>query len=500
MTDNKKIKELIDIRVSKLQNLIDNKINPYPHNFDLTHPIEDILENESILIAENNSISTTGRIISLRNMGKAAFFNIQGNFKKVQCYLSHKNVNQDEEEYNILLNSIDIGDIVGIKGEMFYTKTNEYTLRVKNFSILSKSIRPLPNLKEKDGEAFNSFDDKELRYRHRHLDFIANPDNKNIFILRHKIVNSFRNFLNDKEYIEAETPVLQPIYGGANARPFITHHHTLDEKLYLRIAVELYLKRLIIGGFDKVYEISKNFRNEGMDKNHNPEFTMLEFYQSYSDVYDMMNLTEEMIRKVSSSISLEKFNFDNNEINFSKSFTRITLNELFEKEFKIKNLLFNEKELKGIAKKLSIDEALPYGAMVDKIFSLNIEPNLVQPTFVLDFPKAISPLSKIKREQSEDVVERFELFIGGMEIANAFTELNDPIDQRERFMSQEKLKAKGDAEAQMLDENFLSAMEVGMPPTGGVGIGIDRIVMILTGQKSIKDVILFPAMRTIKNL
>ena len=236
-----------------------------------------------------------------------------------------------------------------------------------------------------------------------------------------------------------------------------------------------------------------------MDRNHNPEFTMLEFYQSYSDVYDMMNLTEEMIRKVSSSISLEKFNFDNNEINFSKSFTRITLNELFEKEFKIKNLLFNEKELKRIAKKLSIDEGLPYGAMVDKIFSLNIEPNLVQPTFVLDFPKAISPLSKIKREQSEDVVERFELFIGGMEIANAFTELNDPIDQRERFMSQEKLKAKGDAEAQMLDENFLSAMEVGMPPTGGVGIGIDRIVMILTGQKSIKDVILFPAMRTIKN-
>ena len=292
---------------------------------------------------------------------------------------------------------------------------------------------------------------------------------------------------------------MQPIYGGANARPFITHHHTLDEKLYLRIAVELYLKRLIIGGFDKIYEISKNFRNEGMDKNHNPEFTMLEFYQSYSDVYDMMNLTEEMIRKVSSSISLEKFNFDNNEIDFSKSFTKITLNELFEKEFNIKNLLFNEKELKRIAKKLSIDETLPYGAMVDKIFSLNIEPNLVQPTFVLDFPKAISPLSKIKREQSEDVVERFELFMGGMEIANAFTELNDPIDQRERFMSQEKLKAKGDAEAQMLDENFLSAMEVGMPPTGGVGIGIDRIVMILTGQKSIKDVILFPAMRTIKN-
>ena len=499
MPDNKKIKELIDVRVGKLKNLIDNNINPYPYNYDITHSVEDIISNEDNFIKEKKNLSIAGRVVSLRNMGKAAFFNIQGNFKRIQCYLSNKNINMKDNEYNTLLDNIDIGDILGIEGEMFYTKTNEYALRVTNFLILSKSIRPLPNLKEKNGEAFNSFDDKELRYRYRHLDFITNPASKTIFIKRHKIINSFRNILNQNNYIEVETPVLQPIYGGANARPFTTHHHTLDEKLYLRIAVELYLKRLIIGGFDRIYEISKNFRNEGMDRNHNPEFTMLEFYQAYSDVYDMMDFTEKMIREVSLSMSSVKFDFNKNKVDFSKSFIKITLNELFENEFKIKNLLFNEDKLKKIGKKLSLDKDLSYGALVDKIFSLNIEPNLIQPTFVLDFPKIISPLSKIKRDQDADIVERFELFIGGMEIANAFSELNDPIDQRERFKSQEKLKAKGDTQAQVLDEDFLSALEIGMPPTGGVGIGIDRIVMILTGQKSIKDVILFPAMRKIKS-
>ena len=499
MSDNKKINELIDVRIDKLKKLVDNNINPFPYNYDATHTVEDIIADEDTLADKNIAISLAGRIVSLRNMGKAAFLNIQGNFKRIQCYLSNKNTNFEEKKYSVLLDSVDIGDIIGVKGEMFYTKTNEYTLRITEFVILSKGIRPLPNLKEKDGEAFNTFEDKELRYRHRHLDFIANPERKNIFIKRHKIINGFRDFLNQNEYIEAETPVLQPIYGGANARPFTTHHYTLDEKLYLRIAVELYLKRLIIGGFNKIYEISKNFRNEGMDRNHNPEFTMLEFYQAYADVYDIMDFTEEMIQKVSLLISSEKFNFNSNQIDFSKPFKRITLNELFEKEFKIKNLLFNESELRKIGKKLSIDKDITYGALIDKIFSLNIEPKLISPTFVLDFPKAISPLSKIKRDQSEDVVERFELFIGGMEIANAFTELNDPIDQRERFKSQEKLKEKGDEEAQILDEDFLSAMEIGMPPTGGVGIGIDRIVMILTGQESIKDVILFPAMRKIKS-
>tara|TARA_Y100001968_G_scaffold329924_1_gene380415 strand:+ start:23 stop:1522 length:1500 start_codon:yes stop_codon:yes gene_type:complete len=499
MSENKKIKELIDIRRKKLKNLLENNINPFPHNYENTHSVEALIDNENILAEKNIEVSISGRIVSLRNMGKAAFLNIQGEFQRIQCYLSNKNTNIDDVKYSILLDSIDIGDIVGVKGVMFYTKTNEYSIRISSFEILSKSIRPLPNLKEKDGEAFNSFEDKELRYRHRHLDFIANPERKNIFINRHNIINGFRDFLNKNSYIEAETPVLQPIYGGANARPFTTHHHTLDEKLYLRIAVELYLKRLIIGGFDRVYEISKNFRNEGMDRNHNPEFTMLEFYQAYADVYDMMNLTEEMIREVATLISSDTFIFGEHIIDFSKPFNRITLNELFEKEFNIENLLFKDKELRKIASNLSLDSNLEYGNLIDKIFSISIEPKLVEPTFVLDFPKAISPLSKIKREQTEDIVERFELFIGGMEIANAFTELNDPMDQRERFESQEKLKEKGDDEAQILDEAFLSAMESGMPPTGGVGIGIDRITMILTGQESIKDVIFFPAMRKIKS-
>ena len=499
MSEHKKINELIDIKKEKLNKLLENDINPFPHSFNKTHSIEDIIDKEDALVEQDVEISTSGRVVSIRNMGKAAFLNIQGEFQRIQCYLSNKNTNLDDGEYLTLIDNLDIGDIIGVKGLMFYTKTKEYSIRITGFKILSKSIRPLPNLKEKDGEVFNSFEDKELRYRHRHLDFITNPDRKNIFFKRHEIINGFRKFLNDNNYIEAETPVLQPIYGGANARPFTTHHHTLDEKLYLRIAVELYLKRLIIGGFEKVYEISKNFRNEGMDKNHNPEFTMLEFYQAYADVYDVMDLTENMIREVASSISKDTFLFDGKSIDFSKPFNKITLNELFEKEFGVKNILFNESELRNIADKLSLGEDLEYGNLVDKIFSNSIEPKLIDPTFVLDFPKAISPLSKIKRDQDEDIVERFELFIGGMEIANAFTELNDPIDQRERFESQEKLKEKGDDEAQVLDEDFLSAMEIGMPPTGGVGIGIDRLIMILTGQKSIKDVIFFPAMRKIKN-
>tara|TARA_S200000501_G_scaffold110960_1_gene104347 strand:+ start:42792 stop:44291 length:1500 start_codon:yes stop_codon:yes gene_type:complete len=499
VTDKKKIDELINVRIDKLNNLKDSGIEPYPHSYSATKSIKEIKDNEDQLIKDNETLSACGRIVSIRQLGKILFINIQSDFDRLQCYISNKNMHLDEEQYKTLINNIDIGDIVGIKGQMFYTKTNEYTLKCDVFTLLSKSIRPLPNLKQKEGESFNAFDDKELRYRNRHLDFIANPENKEIFVLRHQIINSFRDFLNKKSFIEAETPVLQPIYGGANARPFTTHHHTLNEKLYLRIAVELYLKRLIIGGFDKVYEISKNFRNEGMDRSHNPEFTMLEFYQSYSDVYGVMDLTENMIRSVANTISTSTISYDGNTIDFSKPFRQITLNELFEKEFKIKNLLSNEIKLREISSSLNLDEGYDMGKIIDKIFSLKIEPKLIQPTFVLDYPKILSPLSKIKRDQENDIVERFELFIGGMEIANAFSELNDPIDQRERFTAQEKLKDKGDEEAQVLDENFLEAIESGMPPTGGVGIGIDRVVMILTGNTSIKDVILFPAMRNLSS-
>ena len=490
-----KIQELVNIRIEKLEKLREAGLDPYPHNYSFDNTIEKLIADEKNLIDSEEIVSIVGRIVSLRQMGKALFIHIQGKEDRLQCYISNKNMDMDEELYKTLISNIDIGDIIGIKGQMFYTKTNEYTIRSHDLSLLSKSIRPLPNLKEKEGEAFNAFEDKELRYRNRHLDFIVNPENKDVFVKRHKIIHAFRRFLNKIDFIEAETPVLQPIYGGANARPFTTHHHTLDEKLYLRIAVELYLKRLIIGGFDKVYELSKNFRNEGMDRNHNPEFTMLEFYQAYSDVYDMMDLTESMIKEVANSMGVSKIDFDNQSINFKSKFNRISLSELFDKEFKDENILGSEEKIKNIASELKVNPKYSYGKLIDKIFSIRIEPKLIQPTFVYDYPKAISPLSKIKRDQNEDIVERFELFIGGMEIANAFSELNDPIDQRARFMSQEKLKDKGDEEAQVLDENFLQAMEAGMPPTGGVGIGIDRIVMIFTGRTSIKDVILFPAMR-----
>ena len=490
-----KIQELINIRIEKLAKLREAGLDPYPHNYSFDNNIEELIENEKNLIDSNQVVSIVGRIVSLRQMGKALFIHIQGKKNRLQCYISNKNINMDEELYKVLINNIDIGDIVGIKGEMFYTKTNEYTIRSHGLSLLSKSIRPLPNLKEKEGEAFNAFEDKELRYRNRHLDFIVNPENKEVFVKRHKIIHAFRSFLNNKDFIEAETPVLQPIYGGANARPFTTHHHTLDEKLYLRIAVELYLKRLIIGGFDKVYELSKNFRNEGMDRNHNPEFTMLEFYQAYSDVYDIMDLTESMIKEVANTMSATKVDFDGHAIDFKAKFNRASLGQLFDEEFHDQDILGDEEKIKNIASKLNLDSNYSYGKLVDKIFSMKIEPKLIQPTFVYDYPKAISPLSKIKRGQNQDIVERFELFIGGMEIANAFSELNDPVDQRDRFMSQEKLKDKGDDEAQVLDENFLQAMESGMPPTGGVGVGIDRIVMIFTEKTSIKDVILFPAMR-----
>ncbi len=499
MTEKKKIDELIKIRKEKLNKLKDSGINPYPHSYTPSSSVESIIKEEKELISSNNVVSVSGRIVSLRQMGKALFINIQGEYERLQCYISNKNMDMNDDLYMILINNIDIGDIVGVEGEMFYTKTNEYTVRSHNFILLSKSIRPLPNLKEKEGESFNSFEDKELRYRNRHLDFIVNPKNKKVFLKRHLIVNSFRDYLNKDDFIEAETPVLQPIYGGANARPFLTHHHTLDEKLYLRIAVELYLKRLIIGGFSKVYEISKNFRNEGMDKNHNPEFTMLEFYKSYADVYDMMDFTEDMIKFVVKRVGEENLPFNEDTIKFSKKFNRISLDSLFKEEFNESGLLQNEEKMRSIGDKLNLDSSYDFGKLIDKIFSMTIEPKLIQPTFVYDYPKILSPLSKIKRSQDLEIVERFELFIGGMEIANAFSELNDPIDQRKRFLSQEKLKAKGDIEAQVLDENFLQAMENGMPPTGGVGIGIDRIVMILTGQTSIKDVILFPAMRNISS-
>ena len=444
----------------------------------------------------NDEYQTAGRVVAMRKMGKASFCHIQDEGHKIQIYLNTKML--EDGLYDIIVRNMDIGDIVGLKGSLFFTKTGELTLQCIKITMLAKSIRPLPNIKEKEGESYFSFEDKDLRYRNRHLDFIVNSNIVNDFKSRSILINKIRKFLDEKEYLEVETPVLQPIYGGANARPFTTFHNTLDEKLYLRISLELYLKKLIIGGINKVFEISKNFRNEGMDKNHNPEFTMLEFYCAYADVYDMLSLTEEMVKKVFYSIKKSyTINFNQIEISLENKFDVL---DFFESIYKFSKTDVSKMSCSDLYKFLKdsnvkIDKNANYGNLIDKVFSHYVEPNLINPTFIINFPKEISPLAKTHRENN-NLVERFELFIGGMEIANSFTELNDPVDQLKRLEAQLELRAKGDKEAQIIDYSFVEAMEIGMPPTGGVGVGIDRLVMLLTGNTSIKDVILFPAMRS----
>ena len=489
MSNNQKqLKEIIKHRLDKLSAIKSSGINPFAYSYPKNINIEEIISNPDKY--NDKEIKIAGRIISLRKMGKSTFLNLQDMNERIQVYLKDTNLN--ENVYDSIVRKLDIGDIVGVAGCVFFTKTNELSIKASGVEILSKSLRPLPNMKEKDGKTFFSFDDKEQRFRKRYLDLIINTDNKKIFKQRANIIDNIRKFLNLNSYIEVETPILQPLYGGANARPFTTFHNTLEQKLYLRIADELYLKRLIIGGFEKVYEISKNFRNEGMDRNHNPEFTMLEYYCAYSDVYQMMEFTESMIKSVASNI-----NFSNDKISFNKEFNKSSFFSLLDKYSGKSFSSMSENEIKKTlkAEKISIDKKYGYAKSLDKAFSYYVEPNLIQPTFVTDYPKELSPLAKVKRDSDGTLVERFELFIDGMEIANAFSELNDPIDQRERLENQSKLKDLGDEEAQVLDVDFLEAMEIGMPPTGGVGIGIDRLVMILTNQKSIKDVILFPAMR-----
>ena len=487
--DTKNLKTIISHRLEKINTLKSHNINPYEYKYDILQSIEDII-NE-IKIYENKEVQVAGRIVSFRKMGKASFANIQDQSSAIQIYLKQNILKNNQ--YDQIVRNLDIGDIVGINGLVFITKTGEISIKGENITLLAKNIRPLPNLKSKDDINFNPFEDKELRYRHRELDLIINKDSKNIFIKRSNIITNIRSFLNNNSFIEVETPILQPIYGGAAARPFTTHHNTLDKKLYLRIADELYLKRLIIGGFDKVYELSKDFRNEGMDRNHNPEFTMLEFYQAYADVYTMMDFTENLIK----SVADKKIDYQGTIIDFTKPFNKSSMYDLFKIYTKLDLNNTSIEELKDFAenKNIKIPDNINYGKLLDKIFSDLIEPNLVQPTFVTDYPKVISPFAKIKRGETE-IVERFELFIAGMEFANSFSELNDPIDQRTRLEEQQKLSLAGDDEASIIDENYLQAMEYGMPPTGGVGIGIDRFIMLLTNQKNIKDVILFPVLRS----
>ena len=487
------MQQIITHRLEKLEKIRQAGHNPYAYNFDKTHEINDLIEKGGESIGDK--VKTAGRIVSQRKMGKASFIHIQDQSGKIQVYL--KNDILPNNIYDEVVRNLDLGDIIGCAGVMFITKMDELSIKADNLHILSKNIRPLPNLKEKEGTAFNVFDDKEQRYRHRQLDLIANPEIKKVFIKRARIIASLRNYLDSNGFIEVETPVLQPIYGGAFARPFTTYHNTLDQTFYLRIADELYLKRLIIGGFEKVYEIAKNFRNEGMDRNHNPEFTSLEYYEAYADVYSMMDFTEKLFRYVGKSIGDLGLEFAGNKIDLSQPFIKKSMFGLLQEHTDTDVSEMDVIDLNELAKSISIElqEGMNYGQVLDKLFGELVEPNLIQPTFVTDYPKAVSPLAKEKRDGEIHLVERFELFIGGMELANSFSELNDPIEQRKRLEAQIDLREDGDEEAQIVDENFLQAMEVGMPPTGGVGIGVDRLIMLLTKQKSIKDVILFPTLR-----
>ena len=491
--EQKSLKQIINFRKDKLKELQKIGVNPYPSNFTPTHNSELIKSNFEKLQGEDVIIA--GRIMVIRRMGKASFFRIIDNKGAIQVFIKKDDIGEISYE-NFKL--FDIGDFVGVSGQVFKTKTGEISIRTSEITLLAKSIRPLPIVKEKDGIEYDSFSDKEQRYRNRHLDLLLNQKVKNTFIKRTKIIRCIRTFLDEHKFLEVETPVLQPIYGGANARPFITHHNTLDQKLYMRIADELYLKRLIIGGLDRVYEIGKDFRNEGMDRNHNPEFTMLEFYWAYADYEDCMKLVESLIRDTAKKIEALEVSFNNIEINLNKPFKKKTFSELLSNKLGVNINDLSERKLKQICKEkeIQVKPEANIGQILDALMGELVEPTLTEPTFVIDYPKVISPLAKMHRSGDPNLVERFELFIGGDEFANSFSELNDPIDQRKRLEEQSSFKKQGDEEAQNLDENFIQAMECGMPPTGGVGIGIDRLVMLLTETASIKDVILFPALRS----
>ncbi len=490
------LNQVMRARREKLHRLKELGVNPYPYKFERTDFSINILNEPNKYLGKKVAIA--GRLMSIREHGRVTFGHVMDSKGKIQIYVRQDLVGKDRYEIFKLL---DIGDIIGVEGEIFTTRTGEITVQVAQFELLSKTLRPLPIVKEKvagqERIVYDPFTDKELRYRQRYVDLIVNPEVREVFIKRAKIISFIRKFLDNMGYLEVETPILQPIYGGASARPFVTHHNALDMKLYLRIADELYLKRLIVGGFDGVYEISKDFRNEGMDRFHNPEFTMMELYIAYEDYYFMMELVEKMLSSLAQELyGGTKITFQGQEIDLRPPWKRIKLFEAI-KEFTGKDLYGKDwRELQKIAEELGIktESFWREGKIIDEIFSEKVEPHLIQPTFVIDYPVELSPLAKRHRDDPR-LVERFEPFIAGKEVGNAFSELNDPIDQRERFLEQKKLLDLGDEEAQVLDEDFLRALEYGMPPTTGLGIGIDRLVMIFTDQPSIRDVIFFPHMR-----
>ncbi len=445
-------------------------------------------------------VCLAGRMLARRIMGNASFAELQDSQGRIQIYLKRDDISGEEDTsyYNTFFKKLlDIGDIIGVKGFVFVTKMGETSIHVKELVLLSKSLKPLPIVKEKDGKTYDAFTDAEQRYRQRYVDLVVNPETKDIFLKRTIIMNSMREFLNNKDYLEVETPVLQPIYGGAAAKPFTTKHNALNQTLYLRIANELYLKRLIVGGYDGVYEFSKDFRNEGMDRFHNPEFTQIELYVAYKDYNWMMALVEEMIEKVALDIhGTTEIKVGKNMVDFKRPWKRYTMFEAIEEYTGIDISAMDEQQLAKTARELNveIDETMGKGKLIDEIFGEKVENRLIQPTFITDYPIEMSPLAKKHREK-EGLVERFEAIVNGKELCNAFSELNDPIDQRERFEEQLALGKRGDEEAMVLDEDFLRALEYGMPPTAGLGIGIDRLTMIMTNAPSIQEVIFFPQMK-----
>ncbi|MCS4164600.1 lysine--tRNA ligase [Sphingobacterium sp. BIGb0116] len=495
------LSEQEQLRRQAMQSLLDMGIDPFPANeFVVNAHAADILENYDRDKLNYKNITIAGRIMSRRVMGSASFFEIQDSTGRIQAYIKRDDVCPDENKdlYNVVFKKLlDIGDIVGIKGYVFTTQTEAIAVHVEELTVLSKSLRPLPVVKSAEGKTFDAFTDPEQRYRMRYVDLIVNPTNKDIFIKRTKLFNAMRQFFNDAGYMEVETPVLQSIPGGAAARPFITHHNALDIPLYLRIANELYLKRLIVGGFDGVYEFSKNFRNEGMDRTHNPEFTAMEIYVAYKDYNWMMDFTERLLEHCALAVNgTTEATFGEHKIDFRAPYKRISMTDSI-KEFTGFDITGkSEDEIRIAAKGMGIDvnETMGKGKLIDEIFGAKCEGNYIQPTFITDYPKEMSPLTK-KHRDNPDLTERFELMVCGKEIANAYSELNDPIDQRERFEDQLRLSEKGDDEAMFIDQDFLRSLEYGMPPTSGLGIGMDRLIMFLTDNASIQEVLFFPQMR-----
>jgi lysyl-tRNA synthetase, class II len=476
-----------DSRREKLDSLIQRGIQPYAYRFDTTHGFGEIQERHKELEESAARVRYAGRLMTKRGHGKAAFAHVKDRLGAQQVYFREDVLGP---EAFALASELDLGDWIGVEGTVFVTKTGEITIRAESLELLAKSLRSLP-------EKWHGLTDVEIRYRQRYTDLIVNDDVRRVFRQRAAIIRSLRAFLDARGFLEVETPVLQPLYGGASARPFVTRHNTLDMDLYLRIADELYLKRLIVGGLERVYEISKDFRNEGMDRTHNPEFTMLEFYQAFADYQEMLETTQAMILEAVMGVrGTTAISFEGAQIDFTPPWRRLTIREAAAAGLGVQDLPPEERALREAATRagVKLDPAFGYGRILDEIVSAKVQPQLLNPTFLVDHPREISPLAKVKRG-NPDVVERFELVIAGMEVANAFSEQNDPLEQRRAFEYQVSLRERGDEEAQTLDTDYLRALEMGMPPTGGVGVGIDRLVMLLTDSPSIRDVILFPQMR-----